>query len=241
MSIRSIHFQVNVYDRSGSEPGDVDRQKSFISAIKSPPPALSRRGDDQPSPKGGQRSFGQSSFQEYSALAVSDPNSSTGDDDVDPNSSTGNGDLDPNSPTFFKDLDTGDAASSKPIEAFVSGDSSPDGSGPSPDSSGPKSPDDYLSTLQNGNATGNPPDDLTLPPGTTAADVANMNGGLLNNLNQGDSSHNLGAGDAAAQKYGYEDASRRPISRGCCGGRQDPVGCAGLQQFDRSGRRPAAA
>ena len=64
---------------------------------------------------------------------------------------------------------------------------------------------DFLNALQNGTATGNPPDNLTLPPGTTAADVANMNGGLLNNLNQLHIQDGTPAGDAAAQKYGYKD------------------------------------
>jgi hypothetical protein len=63
----------------------------------------------------------------------------------------------------------------------------------------------FLTALQNGTATGNPPDNLTLPSGTTAADVANMNGGLLNNLNQLHLQDGTPAGDAAAQKYGYKD------------------------------------
>jgi hypothetical protein len=66
-------------------------------------------------------------------------------------------------------------------------------------------PQQFLTALQNGTASGNPPDNLTLPPGTTAADVAKMNGGLLNNLNNLHIQNGTGAGDAAAQKYGYKD------------------------------------
>ena len=66
-------------------------------------------------------------------------------------------------------------------------------------------PQQFLTALQNGTAVGNPPDNLTLPPGTTAADVANENGGLINNLNKLHIQNGTPAGDAAAQKYGYKD------------------------------------
>jgi hypothetical protein len=183
--------QLNIYDlRSNGGDGDGGVPKAFKDAINllaSPPVSVSQKGN--PSSSNGNPS----SFHRFSALANSIyyP-SSAGADDV----------------TNFEDTKN----PSFQIGVVVPGESSPDRSGSAADGAGPAAPDqpsrsptDYLTVLQNGTATGDPPDDLTLPPGTTAADVANMNGGLLNNLNQGHSSGSTGAGDAAAQKYGYKD------------------------------------
>jgi hypothetical protein len=85
----------------------------------------------------------------------------------------------------------------------VAADTSP--ANPTPPDTSNWTPAQFQDALQKGTAIGNPPDNLTLPPGTTAADVANLNGGLINNLNKLHIQNGTPAGDAAAQKYGYKD------------------------------------
>jgi hypothetical protein len=65
-----------------------------------------------------------------------------------------------------------------------------------------------LQALQGGKVTGDPPDQVTLPPGTTAANITQGNGGrdgkMLESLND-TKWHGTGLGDLAAQKYGFKD------------------------------------
>jgi hypothetical protein len=177
--------QSKIYQpNSSANAGGDDGATAFMKAIKSPllPPALVRQQDVASPPNGNS-----SPSQTFSALARSiyDPSSSAGDDDV-------------------TKLDDAKEASLKQMDTIVNSELTPDGSASAAPGQ-PSSPADNLTALQNGTATGSPPDDLTLPPGTTAADVAGMNGGLLNNLNKGHVNSGAGAGDAAAQMYGYKD------------------------------------
>src|ERR1700761_450101 len=177
MSVAAID-RSNYDSNSCSNGGDSERLKAFRQATESLPPVLARQQDDASSPN----SNPSSSLAVY-AMAQ---------------------------PAFYPQLDdTGDSSLSQAhavheeMAAVPANGSAGRTASAAP--SQPSSPADYLTALKNGTASGDPPDDLTLPPGTTAEDVAQMNGGLLNNLNQLHIQDGTPAGDAAAQKYGYKD------------------------------------
>jgi hypothetical protein len=193
MSIASID-QSKFHDPNAcSNGGSGDGSMAFSNAIKTPrhPPVLIRQLDDLSSPNRAPASF--LAFGAVAPSALFDSGAAVGDDDD------------------VKRLDATSQSSLSQVKTIVNNElaalpanGSADSNGPSV-TSPPGYPADYLTALQNGTASGNPPDDLTLPPGTTAADVAGMNGGLLNNLNDLHIQDGTPAGDAAAQKYGYKD------------------------------------
>ncbi len=61
-------------------------------------------------------------------------------------------------------------------------------------------PQQNLQTLLNGDATGDPPADLTLPPDADVGQVIGANGGLIDKLNWHDTQQGVPVGDALAAK-----------------------------------------
>lgn len=76
---------------------------------------------------------------------------------------------------------------------------------PPSDPTHPATPEDNLDTLYNGDATGDPPDDLTLPDNVDVQKLLDANDGLLGSLNKYKlQDGKTGVGDALAKKFGYD-------------------------------------
>jgi hypothetical protein len=188
------NFQSKFYDQGSS--GTEDGPMAFKNAIKSLPIAAAPLSSPNNNPACSPRLslLRQPAFQDPSLPKGEDAVLTQLDDTVKSSSSKVQ--------SFLSQVDT--IVNKETTAAPPAGSADSTGSA-APVPSASTSPADDLAALQNGTATGNPPDDLTLPPGTTAADVAAMNGGLINNLNQLHVQGGTPAGDAAAQKYGYKD------------------------------------
>jgi hypothetical protein len=201
---------------SNSNPGNGNSPAAFKSAIKSL--LMPGSGNLPPStPQTGSSPFNYTTLMPQSTFY--DPSTSTGDDNcsLDNTVSSDQSEIQSLLSRIETILNNEEAAAANPPPAPApppadsqapADPSSADSSTPPPNTPPDTSnwtPQQFQTALQNGTAIGNPPDNLTLPPGTTAADVATQNGGLLNNLNKLHIQNGTPAGDAAAQKYGYKD------------------------------------
>jgi hypothetical protein len=191
---------------SNSNPGNGNSPAAFKSAIKS---LLMPGSGNLPAstPQTGSSPFNYTTLMPQSTFY--DPSTSRGDDNysLDHTVSSDQSEIQSLLSRIETILNNEEAAAANPPPAPADP-SSADSSTPPPNTPPDTSnwtPQQFQTALQNGTATGNPPDNLTLPPGTTAADVATYNGGLLNNLNKLHLQDGTPAGDAAAQKYGYKD------------------------------------